>query len=231
MSQYIADTGFWIQGARRVLRHYRACLRSCPAVRSSSSFILVMALLARLHMADGVSEPTLCVAAVNALHVRASMCKTGSQTKTNALANTGSKVWNRFEDEEGVVCVTGAKRMRPPLQQQSGSNSSAYQHPSSEIALQQQMLKQQHSGGTNPVASGSLFGSLGQAGHDASQLQMHSQGIGVHSTRFRSVSQHHACLECASARQLTCKPVVRTEVCEVAVAQQPSGHAMLLMYA
>ena len=31
------------------------------------------------------------------------MCKTGLQTKTNALANTRSTAWKHFEDE-GVVC-------------------------------------------------------------------------------------------------------------------------------
>lgn len=40
--------------------------------------------------------------------------------------------------------MAGPKRMRLPQQQQSGSNSPAYQQPSTEIALQQQLLKQQH---------------------------------------------------------------------------------------
>lgn len=93
-------------------------------------------------------------------------------------------------------CATGAKRMRPPLQQQSGSNSSAFCHPSSEIALQQQMLKQQHSGGNSPMGSGSLFGSLGQAGTDASQLQMHPQATGLHPSSLPSASLGAKCLRC-----------------------------------
>ena len=91
-----------------------------------------------------------------------------------------------------VRLMTGAKRMRPPLQQQSGSNSSAY-HPSSEIALQQQMLKQQHSGGNSSMGSGPLFGGLGQAGADATQLQMHSQATGLHSSASPSASLDAVC--------------------------------------
>lgn len=79
---------------------------------------------------------------------------------------------------------TDPKRQRPPLQPQSGSNSSAYHHPSTEIALQQQMLRQQHSGGHSPMGSGSLFESLGQHNTDASQLQMHSQTTGLLSGFF-----------------------------------------------
>ena len=83
--------------------------------------------------------------------------------------------------------VTGAKRMRPPLEQQSGSNA-AYQHPSNEIALQQQLLKQRHSSNSSPMLSSPVFGVQGQAGPDPSQLHVHSQPqpIGVRSHR-------HAC--------------------------------------
>lgn len=73
--------------------------------------------------------------------------------------------------------LTDAKRQRPPVQPQSGSNSTAYHHPSTEIALQQHMLRQQHSGGHSPMGSGSLFESLGQ--QQGSQLQMHSQATGL----------------------------------------------------
>lgn len=85
---------------------------------------------------------------------------------------------------------TDPKRQRPPLQPQSGSNSSAYHHPSTEIALQQHMLRQQHSGGHSPMGSGSVFESLGQHSTDASQLQMHSQTTGLPLNLFLPACQH-----------------------------------------
>ena len=78
--------------------------------------------------------------------------------------------------------MAGPKRMRPPLQQQSGSDSPAYHHPSTEIAMQQQMLKQQHGGSNSAMGSGGLFGGLGQHSTDTSQVQMHSQTAGLHAT-------------------------------------------------
>ncbi|KAL3138459.1 PSII 6.1 kDa protein, variant 2 [Trebouxia sp. C0010 RCD-2024] len=72
----------------------------------------------------------------------------------------------------------GPKRMRSPLQQQSGSKGPAYHHPSIEIALQQQLLKQQHGGSNSALGSGGLFGGLGQHSTDGSQAQMHSQTAG-----------------------------------------------------
>ncbi|KAL3143125.1 PSII 6.1 kDa protein [Trebouxia sp. C0009 RCD-2024] len=69
----------------------------------------------------------------------------------------------------------GPKRMRSPLQQQSGDNSPGYRH---EIAMQQQLLKQQHGGSNSAMGSGGLFGGLGQHSTDGSQVQMHSQTAG-----------------------------------------------------
>lgn len=68
--------------------------------------------------------------------------------------------------------------MRAPLQQQSGSNA-AYQHPSNEIALQQQLLKQRHSSNISPMLSSPVYGVQGPAGSDPSQLSLHSQSPGL----------------------------------------------------
>lgn len=68
----------------------------------------------------------------------------------------------------------GPKRMRSPQQQQQQPEaSSAFANPSSEIAMQQQMLKQRHSGssGTSMVPS-SPFGGSAHQDSDPGQLHM-----------------------------------------------------------
>ena len=127
-----------------------------------------------------------------------SMCKPRFATKHIPWQSAAT----RAGSNEVVWSVAGAKRMRPPLQQQAGSNSSAYQHPSSEIAMQQQMLKQQHHG-----RSGSLFGNLGQVDTDTSQIQMHSQATGLHSSALLSASLDAVCsrLHCVWALFATCQ--------------------------
>jgi len=69
-------------------------------------------------------------------------------------------------------CI-GPKRMRAPQQQQQPEASSAFANPSSEIAMQQQMLKQRHSGGSSPtMVPSSPFGGSAHQDSDPGQLHM-----------------------------------------------------------
>lgn len=104
--------------------------------------------------------------------------------------NKSQTVVNDIELIQGSA-VAGPKRMRSPLQQQSGDNSPGYRH---EIAMQQQLLKQQHGGSNSAMGSGGLFGGLGQHSTDGSQVQMHSQTAGLHAAHTLLIANYTACL-------------------------------------
>ncbi len=79
---------------------------------------------------------------------------------------------------ESLKCLLfhiGPKRMRAPQQQQQQQpeTSSAFANPSSEIARQQQMLRQQHSGVSSPsMVPSSPFGGSAHQDSDPAQLHM-----------------------------------------------------------
>ena len=69
--------------------------------------------------------------------------------------------------------------MRAPIQPQPDINSFS-QHPSTEIAMQQQMLKQRHNSNSSPgLVPPSPFGGLGQQDSDPSQLHMGQPATGT----------------------------------------------------
>ena len=69
--------------------------------------------------------------------------------------------------------------MRAPHQQEEGGDGSAYQHPSTEIAMQQQMLKQRHNSNSSssPMGSSGLFGGLGQNDTVPHQMPLQTSGL------------------------------------------------------
>ena len=71
------------------------------------------------------------------------------------------------------LIYAGPKRMRAPQQQQQPEASSAFASPFSEIAMQQQMLRERHSGGSSPsMVPSSPFGGSAHQDSDADQLHM-----------------------------------------------------------
>ncbi|KAL0038779.1 hypothetical protein WJX79_007340 [Trebouxia sp. C0005] len=84
----------------------------------------------------------------------------------------------------------GPKRMRAPQQQQQPEASSAFASPFSEIAMQQQMLRERHSGGSSPsMVPSSPFGGSAHQDSDADQLHMGPTTTGAQPMQARQQQQ------------------------------------------
>lgn len=119
---------------------------------------------------QGPSACNWCVTCVSHMHHDSSpACACTGPSACNWCVTCVSHI---HHDSSPACACTGPKRMRPP-QQQHPKASSAFANPSSEIAMQQQMLKQMHTGSSSPnVAPSSPFGTSAHQSSDPSQLHM-----------------------------------------------------------
>lgn len=97
--------------------------------------------------------------------------------------------------------------MRAPYQLQQPEASSAFSNPSSEIARQQQILRQQHSGGSSPsMVPSSPFGGSAHQDSDPAQLHMGPTTSGRLHCCFLLITRHSSLVTRHSSLTLPTHP-------------------------